>query len=122
MNKAKPNEGDMRFILIILILGLSGYIFMNVGLQGADAQSSIWTTGIGPAGIACYCGGTYPSQADIEQDSWDAEMYYFLNNDYVYVPYRPYDYNYGWQTYGYNQLTNQYPSWAMPYRHSWRPY
>ena len=113
----------MRFILIILILGLSGYIFMNVGLQGADAQSPIWTTGIGPE--ACYYGGTYPSQADIEQDAWNAEMYNYLNNDYTYVPYsRPYGYRYGWeQPYGYNQLTNQYPSWAaMPYRQSWQPY
>jgi len=112
----------MRFMLIILILGLLGYIFIDVGLQVANAQSPIWGTGICPADNAGYYGGTCPSQADIEQDSWDAEMYNFLNNDYVYVPYRPYGYSYVSQPYGYNQLINQYPFGAVPYRHSWRPY
>jgi hypothetical protein len=107
-------------------LAIIGLVSLAVGLQCAVAQSPIWTTGIGPADNACYYDGTYPSQADIEQDAWNAEMYNYLNYDYTYVPYsRPYDYSYGYgwqQPYGYNQLTKQYPSWAMPYGHSWQPY
>jgi hypothetical protein len=107
-----------------LELALIGSVSLAVGLQCAVAQTPIWTTGIDPAGNTCYYDGTYPSQADIEQDAWNAEMYNYLNNDYTFITYsRPYGYSYGWQQpYGYNQLTNQYPSWAMPYGHSWGLY